>query len=93
MSSTKGNTTTGSDKNNWNQFTFNRVLLKAKYSLYSALVFFLFANPETTIILQRVFGKFVTLITPGGVPTITGIFFSTGLFFLTMLGLILLPSD
>lgn len=87
----KGSTTT--DKNNWNQFSFNRVLLKAKYSLYSALVFFLFANPETTIILQRALGKFVTLITPGGVPTITGIFVSTGLFFLTMLGLMLMPSD
>jgi hypothetical protein len=96
MSSTKGTTTSASgtsDKSNWNQFTFNRVLLKAKYSLYSALVFFLFANPETTIILQRVFGKFVTLITPSGVPTITGIFVSTGLFFLTMLGLMLMPSD
>ena len=93
--SNKGTTTSSvsSDKGNWNQFTFNRVLLKAKYSLYSALVFFLFANPETTMILQRVFGKFVTFITPGGAQTITGIFVSTGLFFLTMLGLMLMPSD
>lgn len=92
MSDKKGATTV-SDKANWNQFSFNRVLLKAKYSLYSALVFFLFANPETTVILQRALGKFVTLITPSGVPTITGIFVSTGLFFLTMLGLMLMPSD
>ncbi len=76
-----------------NTFTFNRVFLKAKYSLYSALVFFLFANPETTLILQRFFGKFVSFITPAGAPTITGIFVSTGLFFLTMLGLMLMPSD
>ena len=75
------------------QFSFNRILLKAKYSLYSALVFFLFANPETTFILQRFFGKFVSLISPSGAPTITGLFFSTGLFFITMLGLMLLPSD
>ncbi len=74
-------------------FSFNRVLLKAKYSLYSALVFFLFANPETNLILQRFFGKFVQFITPSGAPTITGIFVSTGLFFFTMLGLMLLPSE
>jgi hypothetical protein len=74
-------------------FTFNRVMLKAKYSFYSALVFFLFANPETALILQRFFGNFVTFITPGGAPTVSGIFISTGLFFLTMLGLMLLPSE
>lgn len=74
-------------------FTFNRVMLKAKYSFYSALVFFLFANPETTLILQRFFGNFVTFITPGGAPTVSGIFISTALFFLTMLGLMLLPSE
>ncbi len=74
-------------------FSFNRIFLKAKYSLYSALVFFLFANPETNLILQRFFGKFVTFITPAGAPTVTGIFVSTALFFTTMLGLMLLPSD
>ena len=76
-----------------NTFSFNRIMLKAKYSLYSALVFFLFANPETILILQRFFGKFVTFITPGGAPTIAGIFINTGLFFLTMLSLMLLPSE
>lgn len=84
---TKNNTT------DTNTFSFNRVMLKAKYSLYSALVFFLFANPETILILQRFFGKFVTFITPGGAPTIAGIFINTGLFFLTMLSLMLLPSE
>jgi len=76
-----------------NSFSFNRIMLKAKYSLYSALVFFLFANPETILILQRFFGKFVTFITPGGAPTIAGIFINTGLFFFTMLSLMLLPSE
>ena len=75
------------------QFVFNRVLLKAKYSLYSALVFFLFANPETLLILQRFFGRFVDFITNSGAPTMPGIFISTGLFFMTMLGLMLLPSE
>lgn len=74
-------------------FSFNRIMLKAKYSLYSALVFFLFANPETILILQRFFGRFVTFITPAGAPTIAGIFINTGLFFLTMLSLMLLPSE
>lgn len=74
-------------------FTFNRFMLKAKYSLYSALVFFLFANPETILILQRFLGRFVNFITPCGAPTITGIFVTTGLFFSTMLGLMLLPSE
>jgi polyferredoxin len=74
-------------------FTFNRVLLKAKYALYSAIVFFLFANPETNMILQRFFGRFVDFVLPSGAPTITGIFASTGLFFITMLGLMLLPSE
>jgi hypothetical protein len=73
--------------------SYNRILLKAKYSLYSALVFFLFANPETSFILQRIFGKFVDFITPSGAITVSGIFINTGLFFITMLGLMLLPSE
>ena len=73
--------------------SYNRILLKAKYSFYSALVFFLFANPETLVILQRFFGNFTTIITSGGAPTVHGIFLSTFLFFMTMLGLMLLPSE
>jgi len=74
------------------KYEWNRVLLKAKYSFYSALVFFLFANPETTLILQRLMGSSLTLIS-SGVTTIHGIFFNTLLFFLTMLGLMLLPGE
>lgn len=84
---TKNTTTTGG------VFTYNRFMLKAKYSLYSALVFFIFANPETSLILQRFFGRFIEIITPRGAPTMSGIFFSTILFFLSMLGLMLLPSE
>lgn len=73
-------------------FAYNRVLLKAKYSFYSALVFFLFANPETSLIFQKFFGNFVTFV-QSGTLTITGIFINTVLFFLTMLGLMLLPND
>jgi hypothetical protein len=91
MSSLPSDSTTESSKSNL--FTFNRFMLKAKYSLYSALVFFVFANPETILILQRVFGKFVDFITPCGAPTMLGIFVTTVLFFSTMLGLMLLPSE
>jgi hypothetical protein len=73
--------------------TYNRVLLKVKYSLYSALVFFLFANPETSILLQKALGHYITFLRPSGALTITGILFNTGLFFFTMLGLMLLPSE
>ena len=82
-----------SEKNTTTRFTYNRFFLKAKYSFYSALVFFLFANPETSVIFQRFFGTFVSFITPSGSPTIYGIFINTILFFFTMLGLMLLPSD
>ncbi len=74
-------------------FTFHRILLKAKYSMYSALVFFLFANPETIRILHRTLHHFVDIISPSGLITTEGIFITTGLFFITMLGLMLLPSE
>lgn len=74
-------------------FTLNRFFLKAKYSFYSALLFFLFANPETSIVLQRFFGSFVTFVTSHGAPTIYAIFINTFLFFITMLGLMLLPGE
>jgi hypothetical protein len=74
-------------------FSYNRILLKAKYSFYSALVFFLFANPESYAVLQRAFGHSLSIITSGGGPTIHGIFISTFLFFITMLGLMLLPNE
>jgi hypothetical protein len=95
MSTVKNNlpsdTTTEGSKSSL--ISYNRFMLKAKYSLYSALVFFVFANPETVLILQRFFGKFVDFITPCGAPTMLGIFVTTGLFFSTMLGLMLLPSE
>jgi hypothetical protein len=74
-------------------FTLNRFFLKAKYSFYSALLFFLFANPETSIVFQRFFGGVVTFVTHAGAPTIYAVFINTFLFFLTMLGLMLLPSE
>jgi hypothetical protein len=66
--------------------------LKAKYSFYSALVFFLIANPETFKVTQMIFGSIITLAN-GGCPTPAGLFLHTGIFFLVLLGLMLFPRD
>jgi hypothetical protein len=68
-----------------------RVWVKAKYSFYSALVFFLFVNPETLRILHMVLGGFVPLL-DGGALTVGGLAVTTALFFFTMWGLMLLPA-
>ncbi len=73
-------------------YGLNHLMVKAKYSFYSAVVFFLFANPETYHILQYVFGGFVTFMYSNGMPTITGVFINTALFFITMLGLMFIPN-
>jgi hypothetical protein len=72
--------------------SFHRIMLKAKYSFYSAVVFFLFANPETARVFQRFFGSTVTFLSNGAL-TMTGMFVQTVLFFVTMLSLMLLPMD
>jgi hypothetical protein len=74
-------------------FSMNRLLLKIKYSFYSTLVFFIFANPETFRIVHGLIGKTVPIITSTGVPTPAGFFLHAFGFFATMLGLMLLPSD
>ena len=66
--------------------------LKAKYSFYSALVFFLIANPETFKITQMLFGSLITMAN-GGCPTPMGLFFHTVIFFFVLLGLMLFPRD
>lgn len=70
----------------------NKLLLRVKYSFYSALVFFLFANPETYKIIQKGIGRYVVYTDAAGVPTAIGFFAQTGLFFLTILGLMMIPN-
>lgn len=67
--------------------------LKAKYSFYSTLVFFLIANPETFKMTQKVFGWVVTVADGGGCPTALGFFLHTALFFLVLWGAMLFPRD
>jgi len=74
-------------------FSMNRFLLKVKYSFYSTLIFFVFANPETLKLLQRVVGGLFTLASSDGIPTVLGLFGMGALFFGTMLGLMLLPNE
>lgn len=75
------------------QITWNRILLKIKYSFYSTLLFFLFANPETFRVIQSIVGRTILLIDECGTPTPTGFFIHTALFFSTMLSLMLIPSE
>jgi hypothetical protein len=74
-------------------FTTDRAVLKAKYSFYAALVFFLIANPETYKIIQRILGGFITVVDVGGCPTANGFFLHTALFFLAMWGLMMFPTE
>jgi hypothetical protein len=70
------------------------IALKAKYSFYSAIVFFLVANPETYKIIQKLFsGVIGDVISSSGCPTVLGLFLHTGIFFLIMLGLMMYPRD
>jgi hypothetical protein len=70
------------------------IALKAKYSFYSALVFFLIANPETFKLVQKVFGGFLLPIAgDAGCPTPFGLLLHTVLFFIVILGLMMFPRD
>jgi DMSO/TMAO reductase YedYZ heme-binding membrane subunit len=66
-------------------------LLRAKYAFYSALVFFLFTNPFTWTFTQGIFGSFFT-VAIRDCPTTYGIFLHAFLFFLTMFGLMTVPT-
>ena len=66
--------------------------LKAKYSFYSALVFFLVANPEMYRVVQKVVGGLVTVAVEG-CPTPVGLLVHTVLFFCVILALMMFPRD
>ena len=67
--------------------------LKMKYSFYSALVFFLVANPETYILSQMVFGRFFPVASATGCQTTLGFFLHTFVFFIVMVALMMFPRD
>jgi hypothetical protein len=63
--------------------------LKVKYSLYSALLFFLVANPVTFRVVNSVFPG----VAVGGCPTAFGMVLHTFVFFVALVGLMMLPKD
>lgn len=65
------------------------VMLKAKYSFISALVFFIVSNPELYKLTQRLFGPFVEIANP--VPTPYGVLIHTAVFFAVMFALMTIP--
>ena len=67
--------------------------LKAKYSFYSTLIFFLVANPETYKMTQKVLGRFFFIADQSGSPSAAGFFFHTLVFFLVLWGAMLFPKD
>lgn len=68
------------------------VMLKAKYSLISALVFFIVANPEFYKVTQWLFGGFFMVSHPMGAATPAGMILHTALFFGAMFGLMAIPN-
>lgn len=74
-------------------WTTDRAVLKAKYSFYSTLVFFLIANPETYKIVQRAIGGFFSVADGAGCPSAQGFFLHTAVFFLAMWGLMMFPNE
>lgn len=67
--------------------------LKAKYSFYSTLVFFLIANPLTYRFTQSILTPFTIIKDREGNPTTTGFFIHAVLFFFTILALMMFPKD
>lgn len=70
------------------------LLLKIKYSFYSAVVFFLVANPETYRTIEWMLGGFIGQIAnAAGCPTLLGFMIQTFLFFLVMFALMMFPRE
>lgn len=67
-------------------------MLKAKYSFISAIVFFIVANPETYKFTQTLLGSLFEVAHPMGAATPAGLILHTGLFFLAMWGLMMVPN-
>jgi glucan phosphoethanolaminetransferase (alkaline phosphatase superfamily) len=63
--------------------------LKVKYSLYSALIFFLVANPATFRVVNSVFPG----VAVNGCPTSFGLLLHTVVFFFALVGIMMLPKD
>lgn len=68
------------------------IVLKAKYSFISSLIFFIVASPETYKLTQSMFGGLFQIVGPTGCATPWGLLLHTTIFFATMLGLMMIPA-
>jgi len=66
------------------------VMLKAKYSFISALLFFIVSNPELYKATQWLFGP-LFMVADKGAPTPYGLIFHTIVFFLGTFALMTIP--
>ena len=69
------------------------IFLKLKYSFYSALVFFLVANPEAYKLSQMFFGHILQIASTSGSPTTTGFLLHTVVFFIVIAALMMIPRE
>jgi hypothetical protein len=63
---------------------------KIKYSLYSALIFFLIASPMMYMVTSRLFGSWIAT---RGCPTGFGVLLHSIVYFLAVWGFMNLPLD
>ena len=63
--------------------------VKAKYSLYGALIFFFLSSPTVYSIVGSIFGT----SSPTGCPTLGGVMLHALIYFLALTGVMYLPSD
>jgi hypothetical protein len=65
---------------------------RVKNSFYATLVFIVVTNPMTYRFTQSMFQGYVNVL-QNGVPTPAGYFLHAGLFFLTVLAIMMFPRD
>jgi hypothetical protein len=70
----------------------SNIMLKAKYSLISTLVFFIVANPEFYKFTDTLFGWLFETVTGAGAPTPAGVVLHSIIFFAAMLALMMVPG-
>ena len=67
--------------------------LKFKYSLYSALAFFLLASPQVFSFVNSLIGSFAKVADPNGCPTSFGLILHTIIFLGLLYLMMSLPKD
>jgi hypothetical protein len=67
--------------------------LKFKYSLYSALAFFLLASPQVFSFVNSLIGSFAKVSDPNGCPTAFGLILHTIIFLGLLYLMMSLPRD